>query len=225
MLGGMTSQVFDLSHALRPGMHTHPGLPAPEWEAYKTRQEYEQASGTTFQIDRICMVGNTGTYLDSPYHRYADGGDLASIPLRQVVDVRILVVDARAQRAVDRDVLVSSLGDEDVAGAAVLLHTAGDSRWGQDSYAVEAPFMTADAADWLAQRRPALVGIDSVNIDDLPDVRRPVHTRLLRDGILILEHLTGLADVPADGARLHAAPLAWHGVGTWPVRAYATVAG
>ena len=219
----MTSQVLDLSHALRPGMRTHPGLPEPQWEPYKTRQEYQQTSGTTFQIDRICMVGNTGTYLDSPYHRYADGGDLASIPLSQVVDVPVVVVDARAQRAVDRDVLIAALGDDDIAGTAVLLHTAGDTSWGQDSYAVDAPYVTADAADWLAQRRPALVGIDSVNIDDLPDTSRPVHTRLLADDVLILEHLTGLGDLPARGARLHAAPLAWHGVGTWPVRAYATV--
>jgi kynurenine formamidase len=219
----MTSQVLDLSHALRPGMRTHPGLPEPEWQPYKTRQEYQQASGTTFQIDRICMVGNTGTYLDSPYHRYADGGDLASIPLSQVVDVRVVVVDARAQRAVERDLLIAALGDEDIADAAVLLHTAGDRHWGQDSYAVDAPYVTADAADWLARRRPALVGIDSVNIDDLRDTRRPVHTRLLADDILILEHLTRVGDLPAHGARLHAAPLAWHGVGTWPVRAYATV--
>src|SRR5215210_846971 len=183
-----TTQVLDLSHDLQAGMHTHPGLPAPEWEPFKTRQQYEAASGTTFQIDRICMVGNTGTYLDSPYHRFGDGGDLASIPLSQVVDIAVVVVDARSHRAVG------------------------------------APYVTADAAEWLAERRPALVGIDSVNIDDLADLSRPVHTRLLGDNILILEHLTGLGDVPARSARLHAAPLAWHGVGTWPVRAYATLA-
>jgi kynurenine formamidase len=217
------TRILDLSHEIKPGMFTHPGLPGPQWEPFKTRQEYEQASGTTFQIDRICMVGNTGTYLDSPYHRFSHGGDLASISLRAVADVPVLVVDARGQRAVGVDVVAAAVGDEDIAGAAVLLHTGGDEQWGGDEYAVDAPYVSAEAADWLAQRRPALVGIDAVNIDDLDDLSRPVHTRLLGDSILILEHLTGLGVVPARGARLHAAPLAWHGVGTWPVRAYALV--
>jgi len=217
-------QIFDLSHEITPGMFTHPGLPGPEWEAFKTREEYERASGTTFQIDRICMVGNTGTYLDSPYHRFADGSDLVSVPLDAVADVPAFVVDARAQRAVDADVVVAALNEDDIAGAAVLLHTGGDAHWGDDRYAVDTPFLTAEAAAWLAERGPALVGIDAVNIDDLADQSRPVHTRLLGENVLILEHLTGLGTVPPRGARLHAAPLAWHGVGTWPVRAYAIVA-
>ncbi len=217
----MTTQVLDLSHELTPDMLTHPGLPGPQWEPYKTREEYLASSGTTFQIDRICMVGNTGTYLDSPYHRFADGGDLASVALQAVADVAVLVVDARSQRAVGIEVLTASLGDDALAGAAVLLYTGGDEHWGTDRYALDAPYVTAEAADWLAHRRPALVGIDAVNIDDLADLSRPAHTRLLSDGVLILEHLTGLAAVPARGARLHAAPVAWHGVGTWPVRAYA----
>jgi kynurenine formamidase len=217
--------LFDLSHELTPGMFTHPGLPGPEWEPFKTRQDYEKASGTTFQIDRICMVGNTGTYLDSPFHRFADGSDLAGIALDAVVDVPTFLVDARAQRAVDVDLLAAAVGEEDIAGAAVLLHTGGDAHWGGEAYVVDAPHVTGGAADWLAERRPALVGIDAVNIDDLADLSRPVHTRLLGDGVLILEHLTGLGAVPARGARLHAAPLAWHGVGTWPVRAYALVPG
>jgi kynurenine formamidase len=217
------TRIVDLSHEITAGMFTHPGLPGPEWEAFKTRQDYEQASGTTFQIDRICMVGNTGTYLDSPFHRFANGGDLASISLEAVVDLPVFLVDAHQQRAVGVDTLATAVGDEDLTGAAVLLRTGGDRLWGGDEYAVDAPYVTADAAAWLAQRRPALVGIDAVNIDDLADLMRPVHTRLLSDGVLILEHLTGLGDVPARGARLHAAPLAWHGVGTWPVRAYVLV--
>ena len=217
------TRIVDLSHELKAGMFTHPGLPGPEWEAFKTRQDYEQASGTTFQIDRICMVGNTGTYIDSPFHRFADGGDLATISLEAVVDLPVFLVDARQQRAVGVDTIATAVGDEDLSGAAVLLHTGGDQRWGGDKYAVDAPYVTAEAADWLTQRQPALVGIDAVNIDDLADLARPVHTRLLGDDVLILEHLTGLDGLPARGARLHAAPLAWHGVGTWPVRAYALV--
>jgi kynurenine formamidase len=215
-----STRIIDLSHEVTPGMFTHPGLPGPEWEAFRTREDYEQASGTTFQIDRLCMVGNTGTYLDSPFHRFADGDDLSAIPLAAVVDVPVLLVEARQDRAVGVDALAAALGDDDVAGTAVLLHTGGDERWGGEDYAVDAPFVTAEAAGWLADRRPALVGIDAVNIDDLADLERPVHTRLLGAGILILEHLTGLGGVPSRGARLHAAPVAWHGVGTWPVRAY-----
>ena len=134
----MTSQVLDLNHALRPGMRTHPGLPEPDWTPYRTRQEYQRASGTTFQLDRICMVGNTGIYLDSPSHRYADGGDLASIPLSQVVDVPV-VADVRARRPVDRTELIAALGDEDIAGAAVLLHTAGDRHWSRTAMPLTRP--------------------------------------------------------------------------------------
>jgi kynurenine formamidase len=217
------TRIIDLSHELKAGMFTHPGLPGPEWEAFKTRRDYEQVSGTTFQIDRICMVGTTGTYIDSPFHRFPDGGDLATISLEAVVDLPIFLVDARQQRAVDVDTVATAVGDEDLTGTAVLLRTGGDQRWGGEEYAVDAPYLTGEAADWLTQRRPALVGIDAVNIDDLADLARPVHTRLLGDDVLILEHLTGLDGLPARGARLHAAPLAWHAVGTWPVRAYALV--
>lgn len=170
------------------------------------------------------MVGNTGTYLDSPFHRFAEGGDLASLPLSAVADLRVLVVDARGHRAVDASLLAAALGDTtDIGGAAVLLHTGGDRAWGTAEYAADAPFLTAEGADWLAERRPAVVGLDAVNIDDLADPSRPAHTRLLGNGILVLEHLTGLTALPPRGARLHAAPLPWHGVGTFPVRAYAVV--
>ncbi|MFC3688539.1 cyclase family protein [Aquipuribacter hungaricus] len=219
------TQILDLSHDLAPGMYTHPGLPGPEHEAFRSREDYRRSTGTTFQVDRVCMVGNTGTYLDSPFHRFADGTDLAGVPLAAVADVPLVLVDARGGRAVGADVLAGALGDEDVEGAAVLVRTDGDARWGSEAYAADAPFLTGDAAAWLAERRPTLVGIDSVNIDDLDDTVRPVHTTLLGAGVLVLEHLTGLAALPARGARLHAVPLAWHGLGTWPVRAYALVDG
>lgn len=224
----MTGQLLDLSHRIEAGMFTHPGLPGPSWDPFRTREESRQASGTDFQIDRVTMVGNTGTYLDSPYHRFADGGDLASLPLSAVADLPTLVVDAQVGgRGVGPVVLAAALGeavaDDEVGGAAVLLHTGGDQAWGTEAYGVDAPYLTGDGAAWLVEHRPALVGIDSVNIDDLADPTRPAHTQLLGSGVLVLEHLTGLAAVPARGARLHAAPSAWRGVGTWPVRAYAVV--
>jgi len=217
------TQIVDLSHAITPGMPTHPGLPGPEHEVFRSRGQYEESTGTTFQIDRVCMVGNTGTYLDSPFHRYADGTDLAGVTLSAVADVPLVVVDARDGRAVGAEKFMAALGDGDLTGTAVLVRAGGDEHWGSDAYAYDAPYLTTAAADWLARRRPALVGIDSVNIDDLADTARPVHTRLLGDGVLILEHLTGLGALPPRGARLHAVPLAWHGLGTWPVRAYALV--
>jgi kynurenine formamidase len=224
----MTAQLFDLSHPIEVGMPTHPGLPGPEHAVFRTREEFRAAGGTDFQIDQVTMVGNTGTYLDSPFHRFPDGDDLAGVPLSSVVDLRVLVVDARdGGRGVGVDLLASSLrspgGRDDLSGAAVLLHTGGDAHWGTEQYAVEAPFLSGEGAEWLAARRPALVGIDAVNIDDLGDASRPAHTQLLRAGVLVLEHLTGLVAVPADGARLHAAPPAWRGIGTWPVRAYAVL--
>src|SRR5688572_22790247 len=189
--------LIDLSHPILPGQLTHPGLPAPVWEPFRSREQYREASGTEFQVDRVCMVGNTGTYLDSPYHRFAAGGDLASLPLTAVADLPIVIVDARrGGRAVTADRLRAALADEQLRGTAVLLYTGGADRWGTNAYAVQAPFLSADGAQWLAERAPALVGIDSVNIDDLEDTNRPAHTCLLAEAILILEHLTQLGSVP-----------------------------
>ena len=216
-------RLVDLSQPIRFGQVTHPGLPAPAWEAFRSREDYRRTTGTEFQVDRVVMVGNTGTYLDSPFHRFAGGDDLAALPLRAVVDLPVAVADVWGRRAVDADLLERRLGGDRVAGAAVLLYTGGDAAFGTAAYAHEAPYLTADGAAWLADRGPALVGIDAVNIDDLDDPARPAHTTLLARGILVLEHLTGLANVPARGARLHAAPPAFHGVGTWPVRAYAVI--
>jgi kynurenine formamidase len=224
----MTSQLVDLTHRIEAGMFTHPGLPGPTWKPFRTREHYQESSGTDFQIDQVTMVGNTGTYLDSPFHRFADGGDLGSVPLEAVADLSTFVVDARrAGRGIGADALTGALEDATasgaLAGAAVLLHTGGDRAWGGEAYAVDAPFLTAEGTAWLVDQRPSLVGIDSVNIDDLADPTRPAHTQLLAAGVLILEHLTGLASLPSRGARLHAAPPPWNGVGTWPVRAYALV--
>lgn len=217
------ARIIDLSQPILPGQLTHPGLPAPVWGIYRSREDYVKAGGVGFQIDQVTMVGNTGTYLDSPLHRFAEGGDLASVALETVADVRVVVVDARGRRDVDAVLLAKVVGDDAIEGAAVLLHTGCDAGWGTADYAVGSAFLTQDGAAWLVAREPALVGIDSVNIDDLADQERPAHTVLLGAGVVIVEHLTNLAALPLRGARLHAAPPAWHGVGTWPVRAYAVV--
>ncbi|HET6531222.1 MAG TPA: cyclase family protein, partial [Actinoplanes sp.] len=182
------------------------------------------AEGTEFTIGRISMVSNTGTYLDSPFHRYADGTDLAGLPLERLADLPAVVVRTvgSGARAVD----VGALAALDVAGRAVLLHTGGDRRWATPAYAVDAPYLTEAGATWLAEHGAALVGIDAVNIDDIsPDGggRRPAHSILLGAGIPIVEHLTGLEDLPPTGARFTAVPPRVAAFGTFPVRAFATV--
>lgn len=210
-------------------MVTYPGLPGPEISDHLSRAESRRryAPGVEFQIGRITMVANTGTYLDAPAHRFADGADLAEVPLSTLVDLPGIVIrptvpqpGTGVPRAIGRDLVAGY----EVTGCAVLLHTGWDRHWGTDRYGDPAhPFLTAEAAAWLADRRPAVVGIDSVNIDDMADAHRPAHTLLLAAGIPIVEHLTGLHRLPPRGFRFHAAPVAVAGMGTFPVRAYALV--
>jgi kynurenine formamidase len=216
---------IELSHAIEHGMVTYPGLPGPEISDHLTREASRSHydAGTEFHIGRISMVANTGTYLDTPYHRLADGADLAGVRLRSVADLEGIVVrvgDA-AGRAIDRDLLLP----HDVRGRAVLIHTGWDRHWGAKAYGIGAPFVTREAARWLAQEGAALVGIDSVNIDDMADRSRPAHTALLAAGIPIVEHLCGLEQLPVLGFRFHAAPPLVRGMGTFPVRAYAVLEG
>lgn len=218
-------RLVELSHPIEPGMVTYPGLPGPQVEPHLSREASRgtYAPGTEFEIDRVTMVGNTGTYLDSPFHRYADGADLAGIPLSAVADLPAVVVRTAGSgvRAVD----VGVLGSFEVRGAAVLLHTGGDAQWRTPAYARDAPFLTEAGARWLVDHGATLVGIDSVNIDDTSDPTRPAHTILLGAGIPIVEHLTGLHQLPPHGARFTAAPPLFGGLGTFPVRAYAMLPG
>jgi len=220
---GAGNRLVDLSHPIVAGMTTYPGLPGPEITPHLTREESRTryAPGTEFAIDRISMVGNTGTYLDSPYHRYPDGTDLAGLPLSSVADLPAVVV--RLAGAAERGIGPPALAAVEVAGAAVLLHTGWDRHWGTGAYGVDAPFLTGAAAQALADRGAALVGIDSVNIDDAHRQDRPAHSILLAAGIPVLEHLTGLDQIPVTGARLHAAPPRVRDFSTFPVRAYAVV--
>jgi kynurenine formamidase len=219
-----TTRLIELNHVIEAGTVTYPGLPAPQITPHlsraDSRKHYEQ--GTEFAIDRISMVGNTGTYLDSPYHRYADGIDLADLPLSAVADLPIVV--ARMTDSAERGIGPPALASLDIADAAVLLHTGWDRYWGTPEYDGQAPFLTAEGAQFLVNSGARLVGIDGINIDDTTGTSRPAHSTLLAAGIPVLEHLTGLAQLPAAGARLHAAPVRIRSFGTFPVRAYATVA-
>ncbi|MGH9250148.1 MAG: cyclase family protein [Acidimicrobiales bacterium] len=216
-------RLVDLSHPISNGMMTYPGLPGPEISDHLTREtaEANYGPGVTFQIGRISMVANTGTYVDTPFHRFADGADLAQVGLDRHADLDGVVVRLtdRGRRGIERDELAAL----DVGGRAVLLHTGWDHHWRTDSYGVDAPFLTARATEWLVEQGAGLVGIDSVNIDDMGDKARPAHTGLLAAGVPIVEHLCGLDQLPTSGFRFHAAPPAVEGFGTFTVRAYAVI--
>ncbi|MGB9376615.1 MAG: cyclase family protein [Mycobacteriales bacterium] len=218
-------RLVELNHIVTAGMITYPGLPGPEITAHLTREASRAVydEGTEFSIDRISMLGNTGTYLDSPFHRYDGGTDLAGLALEAVADLPTLVVEltAAADPGIEPDVLEGL----DPAGCAVLLHTGWDRHWGTPEYGRRAPYLSGPAAQLLADRGARLVGIDSVNIDSTKGGQRPAHSILLAAGIPVLEHLTGLAGLPGSGARLHAAPVRVRDFGTFPVRAYAVVPG
>ncbi|HEY0413134.1 MAG TPA: cyclase family protein [Allosphingosinicella sp.] len=216
----MEKTLVDLSHVIEDGMTTYQGLPAPHicdfWKRDESAANYDD--GSTFQIGRIDMVGNTGTYLDTPFHRYAEGDDLAAVTLERLAGLDGLCVRAEAT-AVDAD-LFEPL---DVAGKAVLVRTGWDRHWRTGAYFHGHPYLTEGAARLLGERGAALVGIDSYNIDDTSLRRRPVHTILLGAGTLICEHMTNLAALPASGFRFTAAPPRIAGFGTFPVRAYAGI--
>ena len=215
----------DLSHTIHHGLVTYPGLPAPEISDHLSREASaaKYAPGVTFQIGRISLVANTGTYLDSPWHRYAEGKDLSGLPLEALVDLEgvLLRATGTGRRAID----VLELAPLEVRGKAVLLHTGWDVHFGTPQYAKEAPYLTDAGGAWLVEHGAALVGIDSINIDDAGDAARPAHSRLLAAGIPIVEHLRGLEQLPATGFRFSAAPPRIQGLGTFPVRAYAIVEG
>jgi arylformamidase len=220
---GLGARLIDLSHTIVEGMVTYPGLPGPTFHDHLTREASRDhyASGTEFSVQRVEMVGNTGTYLDSPFHRYADGGDLASLDLSVLADLPTVV--AHLADGGDRGISTSSLAGLPVRGHAVLLHTGWDRHWGTDRYGDPAPFLTEDGARYLAREGAALVGIDSVNIDDTVGRARPAHSILLDAGIPVVEHLTALDQLPTRGASFFAVPPRVAGVGTFPVRAFARV--
>ena len=224
---GQGRRVVDLSHPIRAGLVTYPGLPAPTITPHLTREDSRAryAPGTEFAMDVITMIGNTGTYLDSPFHRYAEGRDLAGLELATLVGLRAEVFHLEdAWDAESRGMRAETLADRDVRGAAVLLHTGWDRRFGTEAYGKGAPFLTAGGAQHLIDAGAVLVGIDSLNIDDTESGgERPAHSLLLGAGVHVVEHLTRLGQLPPSGARFTAAPPAVEGFGTFPVRAFAEV--
>ena len=217
--------LVDLSHVIEDGMVTFGDLPGPHICDYWTRESSASRydDGSSFQIGRIDMVANTGTYLDSPFHRYAEGNDLARLPLESLADLEGMVVRRPYAQglAIDSD----AFNGLDVRGKAVLVHTGWDRHWRTKPYKLDHPFLTAAAADWLAGNGAALVGIDSYNIDQTSVRARPVHTILLGANIPICEHMTALDQVPDSGFRFSAVPPKISGMGTFPVRAYAVIDG
>lgn len=215
------SRLVELSHAIEHGMTTYPGLPGPLicdfWSREGSAVNYED--GSSFQIGWINMVANTGTYVDSPFHRFAEGKDLAELPLSSLADLPGIVVRRPYENGVATD--AADLEGFDVAGRAVLIHTGWDRHWRTQAYGAGHPFLTAAAAQWLVDNGAALVGIDSNNIDDTTGRSRPVHTALLAAEIPICEHMTGLEKLPDEGFRFTAAPPKVRGMGSFPVRAYA----
>ncbi len=212
---------IDLSHEIVDGMITHPGIPGPTISTFLTHEASaaRYAPGTTFEIGRIDLVANTGTYLDMPAHRFAGRADLSGLDLAAVVDLDGIVVDLRQASA-------SAIGPEAfsgvaVAGRAVLVATGWDRHWGTEAYLSDHPFLTEAAARYLVDAGAALIGIDSLNIDSLADPRRPAHTAILDAGIPLVEHLTGLDQLPPDGFRFFAVPPRIRGMATFPLRAFA----
>ncbi len=216
-------ELIDLSHTIEAGMITYRGLPGPIICDYLSREESRShyLGGTEFQIGRIEMVANTGTYLDSPFHRYANGDDLSELSLQSLANLEGMVirVSGRIEQSIGREVFRG----REIRDKAILVETGWARHWRTDQYFEGHPYLTAEAADYLTKAGAALVGIDSLNIDDTGDGKRPVHTILLGKGIPIVEHLRGLEQLPEDGFKFFAVPAKVKGFGTFPVRAFAVV--
>lgn len=213
--------IIDLSHVLQPGMPSYPGLPEPQFASFLAHEDAERqttyAPGTTFQIARYALGGNTGTYVDAPFHRYPGGADLADLPLNKLADLNGVVVTALRDGAIGPE----AFSGVELAGKAVLVRTDWADRWGGDGYFQSGPFLTADACRFLVRAQVALVGIDCANIDNMNDGERPAHSILLAANIPVVEHLRGLDEVPPGGFRFFAVPPAIRRGTSFPVRAFA----
>jgi len=221
--GSGPTRLVDLSHTIEHGMTTYPGLPGPIICDYLSREASRShyAKGVQFQIGKIEMVANTGTYVDSPFHRYASGKDLAQLSLESLAALDAVVV--RVSPGSGRAISPGAFKGVSVRGKAVLVQTGWDTHWRTDRYLSGHPYLTAEAAQYLLEQEVTLVGIDSLNIDDTGDAARPVHTALLGADVPIVEHLCNLGALPAGGFQFSAVPAKVAGFGSWPVRAFAHV--
>ena len=213
---------IELGHVIEAGMITYTGLPGPVISDHMSREDSEShySGGTTFQIGKIEMIANTGTYIDAPFHRYEEGQDLSELKMASIANLDGSVFRAvPGMRSIDKDVFDS----HNVKGKAVLIHTGWDRHWRTDAYFENHPFLTRNAAEYLRSSGAALVGIDSLNIDDTADGSRPVHSILLKDGIPIVEHMCHLDVLPEEGFKFYAVPAPVKGMGSFPVRAFAIV--
>ena len=213
-------KIVDLSHPIEDGMITYTGLPGPKITDHLSREASRghYAEGTTFQIGKIEMVANTGTYIDAPFHRYADGKDLAKFEIAAVADLNGLVFHADPLTRAITPVLFEG---RDVKGAAVLIRTGWDRHWSTAQYFEDYPYLTRESAEYLKSAGAMLVGIDSLNIDDNTDGTRPAHTILLGAEIPIVEHMCNLGSLPETGFKFFAVPAPVKGMGSFPVRAFA----
>jgi len=216
------SRFIELSHIIEDGMVTYTGLPGPVISDHMSRQDAvtHYTEGTTFQIGKIEMVANTGTYIDAPFHRYAGGIDLSGLDMASIADLDGIVFHtAQKMRSIERDVFES----HNLEGKAVLIHTGWDRHWRTDAYFENHPFLTRDASEYLKSCGAALVGIDSLNIDDTADGTRPAHSILLQANIPIVEHMCNLDALPETGFKFFAVPAPVKGMGSFPVRAFALI--
>ncbi|NJC95984.1 MAG: cyclase [Anaerolineales bacterium] len=218
----MPNKLIDLSHEVEHGMITYKGLPAPIICDFLSREDSRKhySEGTEFSIGRIEMVANTGTYVDSPFHRFADGIDLSELPLESLADLEGVVVHAES---LGRAITAKAFDGIGIRGKAVLVRTDWSRHWQTDQYFEGHPYLTKDASEYLVNAGAAFVGIDTYNIDDTTDGTRPAHTTLLGNNIPICEHMRGLELLPDGGFRFHAAPVKVKAFGTFPVRAYAVL--
>ncbi len=214
---------IDVGHTIENGMKTYPGIPGPVITDLLTRPDSRKnyAEGTEFSIGKIEMAANTGTYVDSPFHRYESGTDLSELPLESLADIDGIVVRCRDEKA--RAISTQNFDHVEVKGKAVLFDTGWDRHWGTKTYFHGHPYLTKDAADFLVHEGAILVGIDSLNIDDTGDLTRPVHSILLGANIPIVEHMCNLQSVPGGGFKFFAVPVKIRHFGSFPVRAFCLI--